>query len=520
MSDLNNPNDPNKNVIKNTLLDDTPSTMLRMPTEYNRKTSASASVLLHLDNKQKTPNNQKITQKFKERLDAHPSRQELEDFIKKVNDDFHLNNYGSPDVTGWNSFDILKSKTIESTDPNKFMDESIYVQYNEPRPINTRSKYLHTFDSHLFNQVMKENADEAKRVEFFRLNYNTQINFGTFSPFDNTKQNIPEKKKVNVDMEINNVADLLKMLEDYPMDDNVEYNINMKALHNIHVPLLELNNMIGMADMKNNIVDQIIYFIQDLHKSSDKTSCDFMHTVIYGPPGTGKTEVAKIMGNIFSKLGILKKGTFKKVTRSDLVAGFLGQTATKTRDVINECLDGVLFIDEAYALGNTEKRDSFSKECIDTLCEALSNHKENLMVIIAGYEEELKECFFSYNQGLDSRFTWRFKTDDYKGEELCKIFFKKVHDINWSIVDTSKINGEWFEKKIVYFKFFGRDIETLLAKTKIAHSRRIFCKLPDEKTKITLKDLEKGFELYIKNDEVKNRKESECRANSIKSMYV
>ena len=491
---MSDPNNPNKNVIKNTLLDDTPSTMLRMSTEYNRKTSASAPVLLQLDNNQKTPNNQKITQKFKERLDAHPSRQELEDFIKKVNDDFHLHNYGSPDVAGWNSFDILKSKTIESADPNKFMDESIYMKHNEPRPINTRSKYLHTFDSPLFNQP-----------------YNTQINFGTFPP---------EKKKVNVDMEINNVTDLLKMLEDYPMDDNIEYNINMKALHDIHVPLLELNNMIGMADMKNNIVDQIIYFIQDLHKSSDKTSCDFMHTVIYGPPGTGKTEVAKIMGNIFSKLGILKKGTFKKVTRSDLVAGFLGQTAAKTRDVINECLDGVLFIDEAYALGNTEKRDSFSKECIDTLCEALSNHKENLMVIIAGYEEELKECFFSYNQGLDSRFTWRFKTDDYKGEELCKIFFKKVHDINWSIVDTSKINGEWFEKKIVYFKFFGRDIETLLAKTKIAHSRRIFCKLPDEKTKITLKDLEKGFELYIKNDEVKNRKESESRANSIKSMYV
>ena len=479
MSDPNNPNkNVLKNVIKNTLLDE-------------------------LDNKQKTPNNQKITQKFKERLDAHPSRQDLEDFIKKVNDDFHLHNYGSPDVAGWNSFDILKSKTIESADPNKFMDESIYIKHNEPMPINSRSKYLHTFDN--------TSTYSPLCNPLFNQPYNTQINFGTFPP---------EKKKVNVDMEINNVTDLLKMLEDYPMDDNIEYNINMKALHDIHVPLLELNNMIGMADMKNNIVDQIIYFIQDLHKSSNKTSGDFMHTVIYGPPGTGKTEVAKIMGNIFSKLGILKKGTFKKVTRSDLVAGFLGQTATKTRDVINECLDGVLFIDEAYALGNTEKRDSFSKECIDTLCEALSNHKENLMVIIAGYEEELKECFFSYNQGLDSRFTWRFKTDDYKGEELCKIFFKKVHDINWSIVDTSKINGEWFEKKIVYFKFFGRDIETLLAKTKIAHSRRIFCKLPDEKTKITLKDLEKGFELYIKNDEVKNRKESECRANSIKSMYV
>ncbi|NBR98478.1 MAG: AAA family ATPase, partial [Betaproteobacteria bacterium] len=113
--------------------------------------------------------------------------------------------------------------------------------------------------------------------------------------------------------------------------------------------------------------------------------------------GTGKTEIAKIIGQIFSKLGILKKGTFRKVTRSDLIAGYLGQTAIKTNDVINDCLGGVLFIDEAYSLGNSEKKDSFSKECIDTLCEALSNHKDNFMVIIAGYENELKECFFNYN---------------------------------------------------------------------------------------------------------------------------
>ena len=100
----------------------------------------------------------------------------------------------------------------------------------------------------------------------------------------------------------------------------------MKVLHDIKEPLNELNNMIGMKDLKNNIVDQILYFIQDLHK--DKTaSGDFMHTVIYGPPGSGKTEIAKIMGKIYSKMGILSNGTFKKVTRSDLIAGFLGQTS-------------------------------------------------------------------------------------------------------------------------------------------------------------------------------------------------
>ena len=328
------------------------------------------------------------------------------------------------------------------------------------------------------------------------------------------------KIKVNIEVDINNIGDLIKLIETYPVDETKEYNINMDGLHKIHNSLIDLNNMIGMKELKENVVDQILYYIQDINKSGD-----FMHTVIYGPPGTGKTEIAKIIGQIFSKLGVLKKGVFRKVTRSDLVAGYLGQTAIKTRDVINECLGGVLFIDEAYALGNNEKRDSFSKECIDTLCEALSNHKEDLMVIIAGYETELKECFFNYNQGLDSRFTWRFKTDEYKGEELYNIFLKKVKEIKWEI-DTSvegtdqKITKDWFEKSLEYFKFFGRDVETLLAKTKIVHSRRVFCKPQNEKMKLNLKDLERGFDLYLKNDEVKKRKEVESLKNIIKTMYV
>ena len=130
------------------------------------------------------------------------------------------------------------------------------------------------------------------------------------------------------------------------------------------------------------------------------------------------------------------------------------------------------------------------------------------MVIIAGYETELKECFFNYNQGLDSRFTWRFKTDEYTAENLYHIFIKMVNDIGWSLEENSKITVEWFKKNYDYFKFYGRDIETILAKTKIAHSRRVFCKLENEKRKINLKDLDKGFEMYLKNEDVKNRKDT------------
>jgi SpoVK/Ycf46/Vps4 family AAA+-type ATPase len=304
---------------------------------------------------------------------------------------------------------------------------------------------------------------------------------------------------------INSIDDLLNLIEKYKIDPNIEYNINIKSLHNIKEYLIELNNMIGMYNLKCNIVDQILYFSQNLHiNPENKDEGDFLHTVIYGPPGTGKTEIAKIMGKIYSKIGILTNGSFKKVTRSDLIAGYLGQTALKTKDVIKESIGGVLFIDEAYSLGNNEKRDSFSKECIDTLCEALSDNKNNLMVIIAGYENELKECFFDYNQGLDSRFTWRFKTDEYKSEELFKIFLKKIKDIGWNIDENSGINNTWFEKKMDYFKFYGRDIETLLSKTKISHSKRVFCKDKIEKKKLTMEDLDNGLKLYLKNNETQN----------------
>ena len=125
------------------------------------------------------------------------------------------------------------------------------------------------------------------------------------------------------------------------------------------------------------------------------------------------------------------------------------------------------------------------------------------MVIIAGYEKELNECFFSYNEGLNSRFIWRFKVDDYVAEDLRNIFVKKARDFGWLVEEELKV--EWFEKNMKYFKYYGRDMETLFTKTKIAHSRRVFCKPDEMKKKIIMKDLENGFELFIKNEEVKNR---------------
>ena len=304
-----------------------------------------------------------------------------------------------------------------------------------------------------------------------------------------------DKEKFKINKEIKNLQDLIDLINDNPIIQNVHYNFDLKKLHFIKNELELLNNMIGLNDIKTNILNQILFYIQNFHL---KTGVNYMHTVIYGPPGTGKTEIAKIIGKIFSKLDILKNGTFRKVVRSDLIAGYLGQTALKTNKVIEEALGGVLFIDEAYALGNSEKRDSFAKECIDTLCEALSNHKDKLMVIIAGYEEELNSCFFNFNPGLKSRFPWILKTDHSTPEQLREIFLKKIKEINWDI-KKDNVKVDFFKENKDLFKYYGRDIEILVMKTTICHSKRVLCLDQEEKTILTNNDIENGLELFKKH---------------------
>ncbi len=379
--------------------------------------------------------------------------------------------------------------------------------YKFPPNINSKNecdKFLNLIDENFIqdNQYELSNHYSNEKITLERKDKTLHIN------------NILKLDKKIIKKDIENLSSLIEIIDENPLLSNVEYNIDLARLHNIKNELKELNSMIGMSELKISVLNQIIYYIQDLHKDSKG---DYMHTCIYGPPGTGKTEVARIIGKIYSKLGILKKGVFKKVTRPDLIAGYLGQTAMKTKKIVEECLDGVLFIDEAYSLGNKEKRDFFSKECIDTLCELLSEHKDNLMVIIAGYKDELDECFFSYNNGLKSRFTWCFDTSEYTHIELKDIFKKIVLENGWKLGIEEKELESWFLKNKASFTYFGRDMEALFSKVKINHSRRIFC-ISDSsiKKRINQDDIERGYKDFIK---YKNKK-MDIENTNYKSMFM
>jgi SpoVK/Ycf46/Vps4 family AAA+-type ATPase len=325
-------------------------------------------------------------------------------------------------------------------------------------------------------------------------------------------QPIPKEKKI-IDVDIQDMDDLLKIVREHEYEDAYEYNIDLQSLHKIKEELEKINQMIGLKEFKKSVMDQLLYFIQNLHVGKEG---DFKHTVLCGPPGSGKTEIAKLLGIMYSKLGILKNTTFQKVTRSDLIAGYLGQTAIKTQKVIEKSLGGVLFIDEAYALGESGHNDSFSKECIDTICEALSDHKEDLMVIIAGYEEELKETFFKANRGLESRFIWKFKMEPYTAGELREIFMKKIKENEWDLLDPESVKVQWFEKNKDSFRHYGRDMELLFTYTKIAHGRRIYGKEATLRKKISLEDIEQGFKIFLGN----KVNPVDLRESVFKSMFI
>ncbi len=184
----------------------------------------------------------------------------------------------------------------------------------------------------------------------------------------------------------------------------------------------ELNELVGLDNVKHQVEDLIAYqTVQKLRRQRGFSNTkNTLHMAFTGNPGTGKTTVARIVGYIYKQIGLLSKGHFTEVSRTDLIAGYQGQTALKVKKVIEEAKGGVLFIDEAYSITENDHSDSYGRECLTELTKALEDYRDDLVVIVAGYTEPMK-LFFQSNPGLKSRFNIFLEFDDYSAEQLIQI---------------------------------------------------------------------------------------------------
>lgn len=196
----------------------------------------------------------------------------------------------------------------------------------------------------------------------------------------------------------------------------------------------ELESLVGLESIKNDVINMIsLVKMQQMRKNKGLKSVPVsLHLVFTGNPGTGKTTVARILAQLYKEIGVLKTGQLVEVDRADLVAGYVGQTALKTEEKINEALGGILFIDEAYTLA--KDGNDFGQEAIDTILKAMEDKRDEFIVIVAGYSEPM-ENFINSNPGLKSRFNKYFHFQDYSPSELIEIFTKMLRTYDYSITD-------------------------------------------------------------------------------------
>lgn len=296
---------------------------------------------------------------------------------------------------------------------------------------------------------------------------------------------------------IQELIDLGEDYDKYKEDDDTYFNIDLKALHNMKDPLETLNSMIGLKDVKDSIIEQILFYIQHLESKNN----DFLHTALYGNPGVGKTELGRIVGKIYSSLGFLSSGHVIEAHAEDFIGSVVGQTAIKTRAILDKALGGVLVIDEAYALGNKDGK-SYVDDFISTLLPFLTEHRNDFVCILMGYKKDIQDNLFSKNKGLKRRFPNCYAIRDYNTTELRDILIKKIKDYGW-YYDEEAISVDSFNKckdeNSKVFEDNGGSMENIFKHIKRAHSKRVLYFPPEKKKTINKSDFENGLKSYLKS---------------------
>lgn len=242
--------------------------------------------------------------------------------------------------------------------------------------------------------------------------------------------------------------------------------------------LEDLNKLVGLESVKAKVNDLIAFqTVQMLReKQGLHNQKGTMHLAFTGNPGTGKTTVARIVGRIYKQIGLLSKGHFVEVSRTDLIAGYQGQTALKVKIVIDEAKGGVLFIDEAYSITENDHSDSYGRECLTELTKALEDYRDDLVVIVAGYTDPMNK-FFESNPGLKSRFNTFIEFPDYDADELENILLFICKNNDYVLSDAARTNTRRYLEGSISQKdknfANGRLVRNLFDDLTMNHARRV-----------------------------------------------
>ncbi len=304
---------------------------------------------------------------------------------------------------------LKKDKILSVTCNLNFSSLAIQINYG---------KNNYTFVTHLSELAVKNIFSAAvKPVQKENSSSGSSANILPSPLLEKTEEDgteqIPESNLLHSSELIQNEIHSADITPEKPVDDS----------ESIEQVMEKINALVGMENIKEEIKSFINFVNIRTERGKRKLPVTplSLHAVFYGPPGTGKTTIARLLGRVYKALGLLSSGHLVETDRAGLVAGYVGQTAIKTDELVMKAKDGVLFIDEAYTLAPENSANDFGRESIDTILKRMEDMREGFAVIAAGYTDEM-ERFINSNPGLKSRFSRYFYFDHYTPEELVKIF--------------------------------------------------------------------------------------------------
>ena len=345
------------------------------------------------------------------------------------------------------------------------------------------------YDNELIKSKVLKNIEKT-----FDLTEKSKKNIEDY--IDSTYQRGNDKEIDYINKIVNEVVyDKFKFLD---QNGEFDFNLENKKEKGLKEALQELDKLVGLTEVKHK-VNEIIKYLEYSRKIGDSKDIN-LNMMFKGNAGTGKTTVARIMGKILYNLGIVRTDKFIEATSKDLIGDHLGQTSPKTQRVIDSALDGVLFIDEAYSIMSSKGTADYPAECISTLCKAMETYKDRIVIIFAGYTNEMND-FINKNQGLMSRIGHTIEFEDFSKEELLEIFKNKVKENKFELE-----NG--IDEKVLYnisksklMRNFGnaRYVNNLYERLLLTHSLN-YDEKEENLRRFTCKDFE-IMEQTIKSEE-------------------